>query len=614
MSLVEETPSPPDDRRVTAAMALAVLAGVLLLARLWYLQIAMGKELLQASERNRTRALRRIPPRGVIVDADGVVLATVRTRVVLRVSPSAVERDPALLPRTASIAGLSREVLEKEYADNHIDSYQPVVVAVDLSLEAATALEERLYELRGISLGPEPVRAYSVGAAYGHLLGYVGQCSENDLRERSAAGYQTGDICGKTGVEGGPYDQVLRGKDGLRRIEVDAEGRSRGEIATESPIPGAKLQLNIRSKLQVTAFRLLRDQLKRGRTGAVVALDPRNGAVLCLASMPSYDPREFALGIGKREWSALQADKRLPLINRAVGSATAPGSTFKIVTAVAGLATGRINPYETEYCSGIIHLGRWPKRCHRRSGHGSVALHEAIAKSCDIYFYRVGQRLGPERIAQYARLFGFGERTQIDSASGDIAGVVPTPAWKRERGLGPWVGGDTVDYAIGQAMLAATPMQVCAAIGAIANGGTVYAPELVHSVTRYTAHGAAPPEVVAPVVRHRLNLSRDVLNTIRSSMEAVTEQGGTGRLAALPGIRVAGKTGTAQRRRKGEMVDDAWYVGYAPAEDPRIVVCVRIEEGGHGGEVAAPIARAIMGQYLGVTTTQAVTPRTAADD
>lgn len=613
MSLVEQPPPPLDPTRVRVLMVAVAVGALILVARLWYLQIVLGDALLEESEANRTRVTRRVPPRGVITDANGKILATCRPRIVVRVMPDSVKRNPWILRRLASLLGCSEEEVHTAYQENRVDSYQPVLVASDVGLDAATRIEEHRYELPGVVVGPEPVRSYQVGTAYGHVLGYVGKCSKRDLEERAAAGYVAGDTCGKTGVEGGPYDAALRGRDGTVTVEVDALGAVQGELSSSDPVPGATLRLNIRADLQSLAYRELRRFVAHGKAAAAVAMDPTSGAVLAMVSVPSFDPGEFVGGIPRSRWDALQKDRLRPLINRTTAMAVAPGSVFKLVTATAGLDTGKASVYSSDYCRGIINLGHWPKRCHRRSGHGAVTFIEAVAKSCDVFFYHLGQRLGPDAIATYARRFGFGEKTGVDIAGGEVAGIVPDPAWKERRKLGSWVGGDTVDYAIGQAMLGCTPLQVCNAVAAIANGGTLYRPHVVGSVTTYEPDGKGSVSSVPPEPIRSLGVPSRTLATIRRAMEAVVETGGTGTRCAIPGIRVAGKTGTAQRRRRGDLVNDAWFAGYAPADNPRIAVCVYVEEGGHGGEVAAPVARTIMAHYLGVKVAPTA-PGGRADD
>lgn len=609
MALIEQPHQPSTDKkRFIVVSVLTVCASMVLVARLWYLQIAHGEEMLRSSLANVTRVVRRVPPRGVIIDARGHILATSRPRITVRVSPEQVSKDPAILKRIARLLQVSEQELMAAYTENKTSPYQPVLIATNVTLEQATRLEENRHLLPGMTVGPEPTRSYRVGEAFGHVLGYVGKCSDRDLKERADSGYLPGDVCGKVGIEGGPYDKDLRGVDGSVTYEVDALGQVHAELGTVDPVPGATLRLSLRADLQAVTYRELAPWLRRGHPAAAVAMDPRTGAILAMVSVPSYDPRDFEGGIPRSRWKYLQAHPLRPLINRTTTMASAPGSVFKVVTALAGLETRKTSVHDSGYCTGVIFLGKWPKRCHRRSGHGHVGFYEAMAKSCDVFFYRLGQRLGPETIAEYARLLGFGSRTGVDIACGESAGIVPDPAWKRRRGFGPWVGGDTVDYAIGQAMLATTPLQVCSAISAIANGGVLYRPHVVQEVTRYSRKGPEGTERVKPEVIRRLPFASANLAAVRQSMEAVVRPGGTGVAAAIPGIKVAGKTGTAQRMQRGRMVNDAWFAGYAPADDPRIAVCVYVEASGHGGEVAAPIARSIMAHYLGVAleTTRAV--------
>jgi penicillin-binding protein 2 len=387
---------------------------------------------------------------------------------------------------------------------------------------------------------------------------------------------------------------------------VDARGRTRQEVSNRDPIPGATVTLNIDSELQKIAYQELLAWAAKGKPGAAVALDPQTGAVLALVSIPSYDPNLFVGGISSKDWKALQDNPLKPQINRAIYGAVAPGSTFKIITAAAGLEAGKTSVHDGDFCGGVIYLGRWAKRCHRRSGHGSVSFTSALARSCDVFFYHLGQRLGPETMAKYAREFGLGERTGVDllrpgDPQVERAGTVPTPAYKKEVFEEEWVGGDTVDFAIGQSMLACTPIQMCNAAAAIGNGGTLYRPQLVKSIAQIDAKGRATIlHQMKPEVLHKVGVSPETLRAVADGMRAVMVPGGTASHCAIPGVIMAGKTGTAQIRIRGRMRDNAWFVGYAPANNPRIAVCVFVETGGHGGTAAAPIARKIIARYLNV--------------
>ncbi|HSV73038.1 MAG TPA: penicillin-binding protein 2 [Chthonomonadales bacterium] len=586
--------------RVIAIVLAICCAG--LITRLWYLQIVQGDALLRASETNRSRVIRWVAPRGIIEDATGRVLACNRYRLVVWAVPSqllAKEAAP-VRQRLAGLLGVTAADIESTIREKRIGDYEPVRVAEDVDMATATRVDEQQLSLPGVSVGAEPVRSYPDGSLLGHVLGYMGEINEEELRRKRAEGYRPGDFSGELGLERA-YEAQLRGQDGGQRIEVDAHGRRRRELESSAPVPGARLTLTIRHDLQKVAYDELARWAARGNPGAAVVMDPRDGAVLALVSTPSFDPNLFASGISTGDWRRLHGDPRKPLINRAAGSATAPGSTFKMVTAAAGLETGKATRWTTEYCRGVIFLRRWPKRCHLRTGHGRVDLTESLAKSCDVYFYRLGQRLGPDRMAAYARRFGLGVRTGIDLPRVEIAGIVPDPALKRARLGQPWVGGDTVDYAIGQSMLTSTPLQMCRMTAAIGNGGSLLRPQLVRTITEHGADGSA--RVVHRLERiedGHLRLSADHLAQIVRGMEAVMEPGGTAAGSAIPGLRVAGKTGTTQRLQGGRMVTDAWFVAYAPIENPRIAICVTVQAAGHGSVVAAPIARKILERFFGL--------------
>jgi len=546
-------------------------------------------------------------PRGQIVDRNGHVLASNRQQIVISVVPEELPKDPRereeVLIRLASLLEVTPESLKETLARNIQNRFDPVKVAIDVDIGLLTRIEEQRARLPGVLVEQEPLRYYPDGALFGHLLGQMGEISPDELKARRREGYRPGDFCGKLGLERA-YDPFLRGTDGGQKVEVDARGRMRRVLSHLDPIPGATLRLTIDYNLQKAAYEALTPWAAKGKPGAAVALDPQTGAVLALVSVPSYDPNLFVRGISARDWKQLQNDPGLPQINRAINSAYAPGSTFKVITAAAGLETGKIDPEERVYCRGSISLGRWRKRCHKRGGHGSVRLNTAIARSCDVYFYRLGQRLGPEKLALFARRFGLGQRTGIDLLRDgepqiERDGIVPDPAYKAARQLGPWVPGETVDYAIGQAMLTCTPIQMCNVAAALANGGTLYRPQLVDTITTYDReHRSHVVRHLTPQPIKQLGISPRTRDIIVQGMISVMRPGGTASSSAIPGLSIAGKTGTAEMYKKGKRVDNAWFIAFAPVEKPRIAVCVFVETGGHGGAVAAPIARKLIAQYL----------------
>jgi penicillin-binding protein 2 len=619
MNLIHVPEPAPDLARVRVFGAILLLGIVALVARLWFLQIVEGDDLFAASEINRIRLIRNVAPRGLIEDSSGHILATNRSQIVVSVVPAEIRGTPDIIDRLAALIEIPASEIEEIVRDNTVNENEPVRVAEDIGIDLATRIEEQRLSLPGVTIGSEPVRSYPDGPLLGHVLGQMGQISREELQQRAkreprpaadsadiagavpgAGDYHPGDYCGKLGLEQA-YDAQLRGRDGGRKIEVDAHGRMRRELESVAPVPGARMTLSIDRGLQDVAYRELSRLTNSGLPGAAVALDPRTGAVLALASTPSYDPNLWVQGIRKTDYKRYLDDPRKPLINRAVATDTAPGSTFKIVTASAGLETGTVTENTTFYCSGSIRLGHWTKRCHKAGGHGAVNTPRALAESCDVFFYRLGQLLGPDQMAAFARRFGLGHKTGIDLSQVERAGFVPDPAWKLKRFHQAWVGGDTVDYAIGQSSLQCTPLQMCNIASAIANGGTLYRPQLVRSISTYGQDRIAHETMqMRPAVVKRIRLSAETLRVVREGMERVMEPGGTAAACALPGIRSAGKTGTAQHREHGEMRNSAWFVGYAPADDPRIAVCVYVENGGHGGARAGPIARKMLAQYLGV--------------
>jgi penicillin-binding protein 2 len=602
MSLIQIPEQYPDTWRVRVFMALVAFGLLGIVARLWFLQIAHGQEMWLASEANRTRNIRRVSPRGQIEDRNGVVIGTNRNQIVVSVVPEQIKKHPEALTLLASLLKKPAEDLEDVIARNKTTSFDPVRVDADVDIQTATSIEELHQEMPGISIGPEPIRHYYDGLVFGHILGQMGQIKPEELKERRDEGYRPGDFCGQIGIERA-YDSDLRGTDGGREVEVDARGRIRHEVGHLDPIPGSTLRLTIDSSVQKIAYQELQSWSTRGHPGAAVAMDPQTGAVLALVSVPSFDPSQFVTGVTGKNYKQLLEDPQKPLIDRAISGGSAPGSTFKVITASAALDSGKWSPDERVFCGGSMNLGKWVKHCHKSGGHGSVNLQEAIAQSCDIYFYHVGQRLGPDLMAEYSRKYGLGTRTGVDiSRENDrrleTDGAVPDPAWKLAHKKGEWVGGETVDYAIGQAMLVATPIQMCNVAAAIGNGGTLYRPQLVQMVTEYDANHH--PKIVRrlkPQPIKRLEVSKATIARVARGMQAVMESG-TGARSAIPGIEMAGKTGTAQVHKNGKLVNNAWFIGYAPLENPRIAVCVFIQEGGHGGEAAAPIAKKMIASYL----------------
>jgi penicillin-binding protein 2 len=567
------------------------VAFTVLIARLWYLQVLHGEELATRAELVRTRLMRIAPPRGLIMDRHGRTLATNRTQIAVSVLPDLLRRQPQRIPLVASRLKIAPEELRELVMNPRINPYVPLVVQKGISYEQAVELLESQYNLPEVEVSPLTMRWYPEGKIFAHVLGYVGQISEEELKayrrktqETSIveaapvalqARYAGTDFVGKNGLER-QYERYLHGMPGGEQVEVTPVGRRVRTLQHIEPTPGARLILTLDARLQRRAYELL-----QGHRGALVALDPRTGEVLACVSQPSFDPNLFVPRIPASVWRTLLNDPRAPLNNRAVQSAYAPGSIIKPFFALAGLETGVLTTRSGITCAGGYSAGRRFFGCWRR--HGAVDFYRSIALSCDTFYYITAQKLGPERLARWARAFGLGATTGIDLPH-ERKGLVPDPDWKRATHKQPWFGGDTLNYGIGQGYLLTTPLQMAVATMGIANRGILYRPQLVRQIIApdgkvlYTAQ----PEVI-----HRVQASPAHWDAVIEGMVQVVERG-TARRARLAGITIAGKTGSAEFRKGGK--PHAWFIAFAPAENPRVALCVMAEEAGHGGEIAVPIA------------------------
>lgn len=568
-------------------MLLAVFAVLsILIARLWYLQILNGEELAARAELVRTRLLRVAPPRGLIVDRQQRVLATNRAQIIVSVLPDPLRRNPERIPLVAQRLGIPADDLRELIQNPKINPFTPLVVQKGVALEQAVDLLESQYNLPEVEVSMQAMRRYPYGKMFAHVLGYVGQISPEELKEYSAQQedptdwlsmrlYDGTDFVGKTGIERA-YEAELHGKPGGEQVEVTPLGRRVRTLQEFEPTPGNRVVLSLDLRLQQKAFELL-----QGHIGAVVALDPRTGEVLTMVSQPSFDPNLFVPRIPNEVWRPLLNDPRAPLNNRAIQAAYAPGSIFKPIVALEGLKRGVISTHSGVYCTGGYRLGTRTFRCWKR--HGTVDFYDSIALSCDVFYYQLAQRLGPDALAQVARAFGLGQRTGIDLPH-ERKGLVPDTQWKRETLKQPWYGGETLNYGIGQGYLTITPLQGAVMAMGIANRGVMYRPHLVKEIR--TPDGTLLKTIV-PEVIHRYEAPPQHWEAVIEGMVRVVERGTAG-AARVPGVRVAGKTGSAEFRKGGKT--HAWFIAFAPAENPRVALCVMAEEAGGGGAIAAPIA------------------------
>ncbi len=587
-------------RQIRIASGIAILVAIIFVIKLWYLQIVFGNEYRAKSENNRIRTESISPPRGIIYDRNGNILVENRAAFNLAVVPEDVEDMNSTLVMLSNLSGIPYEELEKNLKERKKAPFVPVVLAEDIDWKTLAKIKSEMYSLPGVIVQVEPKRHYRFPGLASHLIGYIGEVSERELRNAKYKGrYEIGDCIGKVGVEK-VYEDFLVGEPGSREVEVNARGRKLRVLGERLPQPGKSVFLTIDANLQETAEKCL-----KGKVGAIVAIDPRNGDILALASSPSYDENIFVKKLSPEQWNEIQTDPEKPLQNRATASMYPPGSTYKVIVAAAGLQEHVITPETTVFCPGYMTLGRRTYRCWKRGGHGSVQLYRALVESCDVYFYQLGLKLGVDRIAKYAKEFGLGQKTGID-LDRELPGLIPTATWKRKRFGVPWQKGETLSIAIGQGFDLVTPLQMTLAYAAIANGGTLWKPHLVSKI-----EDSERNEVIefGPQKRRKLSISKRNLELIKCALIGVVNAPhGTGRIARLEDIEVAGKTGTAQvisaaraAKRGGNkqmFKDHAWFICFAPADNPKIVVGVLVEHGGHGSSGAAPLAKAVLEKFF----------------
>jgi penicillin-binding protein 2 len=571
-------------------MVMAAVVGVaflVILTQLWFLQVISGDYFREASDKNRIRVRPVAAQRGILYDRHHLPLVDNRPAFTLSLIPreldEAGDRRAAVLGRVAALLAIPYRELLEVAARAPADSTAPVRVRRGLTLEDVAKVEEWKLELPGVIVEVEPQRVYPSRRFAAHLLGYVREVNDEQLRQGR---YRRGDMVGQTGLER-LLDDYLRGEDGGESVEVDALGRHLGVIQRSEPTPGAEVVTTVDRRVQDAA-----EQAMAGHAGAAVVMDPRNGDVLAMVSTPAFDIDRFTGTIDRAAWLAVVRDPAHPLLNRAIQSQYAPGSIFKIIVAAAGLQEGSLAPMDRVYCSGEFHLGGIAFKDWKKGGHGSVDLLRAINQSCNVYFYQYGLRIGGAAIARYASAFGLGRPTGM-AFGGEKAGLIPLPRVQRGRKGAAWHAGETINMSIGQGALLVTPMQVARFMAAVANGGVLWRPRLVQRVGR-------GDEIVwtdAGEVAGHVELSPMVWAFLRRSLWSVVNEGGTGAAARIPGLDVAGKTGTAQmvaNSRSDRGQDHAWFASFAPAGAPEAVVVVLVERGGKGGQVAAPIARKIL--------------------
>ena len=584
------------ERRILFLKYLGVVIFVLFLLEFWYLQIIKGKDFAEQAENNRLKTKVLRPYRGYIRDRKGEVVANSKPSFSIVINREVGKSCTKSIEGVSGLLGLDKDdlIARAEKMKNFPDT-EPLIVEEDASFDDVAVISAHLSELSDVAIMEDFKRAYSA-PELAHILGYIGEVSENQLSQEKEEARKfdiaMGDIVGKAGIEK-RYDAWLRGEKGSRIIEVDSMGREVKEInERKAPVPGKELNLTIDSKLQKALVEGL-----GGEVGAGVFMNPQNGEILALASTPLYDPNDFAGHLPSSKWREIITDGNHPLMNRAIQATYPPGSTFKVFIALTALETGVIHENTTFYCGGSAILFKRRYSCWKEGGHGTVDLHQALVHSCNVYFYNVGARLDIDDIARYAREVGFDQVTDIDLTH-EVGGLVPSKAWKRKLYNDDWYQGETISVSIGQGPLQVTPLQMAVFISEIANGG-------------YRITPVINKDEVNKSKREKItSISDETLRVIQRALRGVVNEGGTGGRAKLEGIDVCGKTGTAQLSSvtaskdthllPKEQKEHAWFIGYAPYENPTIAFAIIVEHGGFGGEAAAPIAKKVLERYFGV--------------
>lgn len=570
-----------------------VVIFIILISRLVYLQLFAGEYFYSLAEGNRLRAIPIAAMRGIMYDRNGQILVGSRPSFMATYVPTKDGMTDAEMNELATLLNMPVDKL-KEKVDKVKSSYIPTILAQDLTQDVVTKIEERRNELPGVSVDVQPIRYYPYNEMAAQVFGYVGTIDEEDMKRLEGQdGVSNVTQIGRAGLEA-YYDDLLRGKDGGRQVEVDAAGSPVKEIDRKEPIAGHNMHLTIDLNLQRAAETAMDKQVAQGigtHGIAVVAIDPNTGAVLAMASRPAFNPNWFTRGITEKEWSQINDNPYHPMANRVIAGEYPPGSTFKLIMGSAALELKKVTPDE-EYFDG----GRHPLVDMRNAGGealGWINFHEALSKSDNVYFYEMGRRVGIDKMAEYASMFGMGKKTGI-ALRGEASGLVASAEYKKKVFHEDWYLGDTMNAAIGQGFQLVTPLQAAMIVSEVANGGIQYRPFLVSRIDNLDG---TPYKIFAPEQVGTLSVSKSTLDLVRDGMADVTQEGTAGAVFAGFPIQVAGKTGTAENFGG---TDHGWFVAYAPFDHPRVVIAVLVEQGGFGTVASAPIVKEMLEEFFHV--------------
>jgi penicillin-binding protein 2 len=586
--------------RLTAVQYITLFIFLLLAYGLWRLQVMQSDKYSQLAEQNRIRNVPILAPRGKIFDREGRIIVDNYpsfTALLLRDSSRDLSADADAI--AAGLHLTADEVRQRIRRFASMPKYQPIFLKEDITPDELAFIESHKNELPELDTIMAYRRLYPKNGFMAHLIGYVGEVTEDMLNQPQFELYSPGDVVGVSGVEK-EYNNVLMGTNGSRRAIVDSRGREMGRMDETPAVPGKQLKLTIDLDVQIAA-----EQALEGKNGAVVALNPRNGEVLAMVSRPTFDPNDFAVKISREDWNKLVTDEYHPLLNKAIQAQLAPGSVFKIIMAMAGLQEGIAQNLHVNCGGGATFYGRYFKCwiAARHQTHGLVDIRKGIYQSCDVFFYTLAEKLGIDRIAKYATALGLGQKTGIDLPQ-EVSGVMPSEEWKIRNFKQKWYAGETISVGIGQGAIATTPIQMARAIGGIAMGGVLYRPHVINPTD-------LPPNVVpASTTPNEVRVPLDPKNweIITDAMADVVSPIGTAPMSAVKGIDIAGKTGSAQTISnalkaklgalgKARYKDNGWFVGVEPRRNPEIVVCALFQEGEHGSE-AARVASQVIKAYV----------------
>lgn len=608
MSVIYTPRKPEANGRMIAMLGTIYGLLAILFLRLWYFQVVKAPILVERAEASRAEPVLQLAPRGLIVDRDGRPVAGIKREIVIKATPKELTGGQDEIDRVIALLKTDSQEKDPHYLERKVMSklaeakrtpYVASPIYVGAGIDSGTRIAEAPDEFPGLSVDTLPMRSYAedrpesqgdpIADCFTHVLGYVWLRNENDIKRIKKQGFDPAEYVGKSGIEKA-YEQFLMGVPGAEHIEMDAKGRPLRLVGRDEATPGDKLVLTIDRRLQELATKEM-----TGKVGGLVAMDPTTGEVLSLVSTPTFDVKKFEGGMSDADWKSLSEDPDKPLLDRAIGTAMSPGSTFKIVTSLAAYETGKFDPHMTVDCQGGFYLnGR--RICKCMSHHGDLQFKEAFEKSCNTYFATLGYEVGADALRKAALEVGLGERTGIE-IDGERRGVVPTEHWltHRKHPLS-WHAGDTVNMSIGQGWVETTPLQMCNLVAMVANDGVNYRPHLVKEIVDPLNPNKV--KTIQPEILHQVNAAPEFWNTLKEAMVGVIENGTASGYGKIPGIVWGGKTGSTEHGNKKLTKTHAWFVGIAPIDHPKIVICVLVESAGHGGDKAAPIAQAVVKDYL----------------